>query len=131
MIHKRVFIAVLFTLFVAHPVPADDLGLSAEYASCMDKSGGVTMKVLDCMSAETARQDDRLNNAYKEILRELPPDRKRQLRDVQRLWIKYRDANCAFYADPAGGSIARINANECFLIETAGRAKELENLKIP
>ena len=122
---------VVLALLVAHLASADDLGYSAEYSACLDKSGGVTMNVLDCISAETARQDDRLNKAYKEIMGELDPARKKQLRNVQRLWIKYRDANCGFYADPDGGSTARINANDCFLIETAERAKELEGLKMP
>lgn len=131
MLYKRLSILVVLALLVAYSASADDRGFSAEYSACLDRSGGVTMNVLDCISAETARQDNRLNKAYKEIMGELGPARKKQLRNVQRLWIKYRDANCGFYADPNGGTIASINSSECFLVETAGRAKELENLIIP
>jgi uncharacterized protein YecT (DUF1311 family) len=48
--------------------------------------------------------------------------------EAQRAWIKFRDANCGFYADPEGGSAARVTANECFLNATADRAKELRLL---
>jgi len=127
----RLIVAIALTLFIAYSASADDLGLSAEYSACLDKSGGVTMNVLDCISAETTRQDDRLNKAYKGIMGELDPARKKQLRNAQRLWLKYRDANCGFYADPEGGSIAKINANDCFLTETTERAKELEEIRMP
>ena len=48
--------------------------------------------------------------------------------EAQRAWIKFRDTNCGFYADPEGGSAARMTANECFLNATVDRAKELKLL---
>jgi uncharacterized protein YecT (DUF1311 family) len=47
------------------------------------------------------------------------------LRNVQRLWIKYRDANCGFYAE-APGSISQVAAAECLRLMTKQRALELE-----
>jgi hypothetical protein len=47
---------------------------------------------------------------------------------LERAWIRYRDANCGFYADPEGGSAASMAANECILNATADRAKELQQL---
>jgi uncharacterized protein YecT (DUF1311 family) len=32
------------------------------------------------------------------------------------------------YYDPDGGSMARLSANDCMMMSTAMRAKELENL---
>lgn len=95
----------------------------------MDKSGGVTVDMLDCIGTETKRQDARLNKAYKEVMPQLSPARKKELQDAQRAWIKYRDANCNFYADPDGGTIATVNSNDCFMSATASRAKELEGFK--
>ena len=112
-----------------HPVFAGEVELSKEYSACIENSGGVTVNMLDCIAAETKRQDAQLNKAYKEVMGELSPERKKQLRTAQRLWIKYRDANCNFYADPDGGTYAQVSANECFLNETASRAKELESFK--
>ncbi|MFZ2404933.1 MAG: lysozyme inhibitor LprI family protein [Methylobacter sp.] len=107
---------------------ADD-GLSQTFSTCMDQAGGVTPSMVECMNAETERQDVRLNKAYKDIMANLSAGRKKQLQEAQRLWIKYRKANCDFYYDPDGGSIARLNANDCFLSATAARAKELEGFK--
>ncbi|MGB0126460.1 MAG: lysozyme inhibitor LprI family protein [Rhodocyclaceae bacterium] len=50
------------------------------------------------------------------------------MQEAQRAWIKFRDANCDFYYDPEGGSLARVSANDCMMSSTARRAKELESL---
>ena len=95
----------------------------------MDKSDGVTSNMIDCIMAETKHQDARLNKVYKAFMAELSAERKKQLQTAQRAWITYRDANCSFYFDPDGGTIARVNSNSCFMSETATRAKELETLQ--
>jgi len=51
------------------------------------------------------------------------------IRDAQRKWIEFRDANCGFYYDPEGGSAARLASQECVVTLTAERAYELETLK--
>ncbi len=105
---------------------ADDNGLSTQYSQCMDNSGGVTVSMLDCIAAETKLQDDRLNMAYKEAMSQLSAERKKQLKEAQRAWIKFRDANCDFYFDPEGGTSASVMASDCVMSETAERAAELE-----
>jgi len=95
----------------------------------MDKSNGVTVDMMDCIGAETTKQDARLNKAYKEVMAELEPARKKSLQAAQRAWLKFRDANCGFYADPEGGSLAAIEGNSCFMTATASRAKELEGFR--
>ena len=57
------------------------------------------------------------------------PLRQAQLQQVQRAWIKYRDANCGFYDDPDGGSLARVSANDCMMATTTRRARELESFR--
>lgn len=85
--------------------------------------------MIECIDAEAQRQDGRLNKAYKALMAGLSAERKKQLLDAQRNWIKFRDANCGFYYDPDGGTMARVSANDCVMNMTAGRAKELENLR--
>ena len=58
-----------------------------------------------------------------------PEKRRDELRDVQRKWIAFRDANCGFYYDFQGGSAARLASKECVVTLTAHRAHELETLK--
>lgn len=116
------------TAAVVQPVFADD-GLSQVFSTCMDQSDGSTPSMIECMGAETERQDVRLNKAYKDIMAGLSSERQKQLQEAQRLWLKYRKANCDFYYDPDGGTIARVDANQCFMSATAARTKELEGFK--
>lgn len=108
---------------------AEEDHLSKQFSSCMDKAEGVTASMIDCMGTETQQQDIKLNKAYKDVMSLLSPNRKRQLQEAQRLWIKYREANCKFYYDPDGGTMARVSANNCLMTTTADRAKELEIIK--
>ena len=102
--------------------------LTAEYAKCIEQSGGTDPGMLDCMGAEAQRQDKRLNDAYKKLMNELKPERRKELQEAQRLWIKYTEANCNFYLDPDGGTAAKLAASERPVLAKAARAKELENL---
>lgn len=104
-----------------------DSKISQQYTACMNKASS-TVSMVQCTSAETARQDARLNKAYNGLMSKLSKTRKQELQTAQRLWIKYRDANCKFYVDPNGGSIAQVKGVNCVMNETAKRATELENL---
>ena len=101
-------------------------GMTQEYSTCLEKSNGITIEMINCILAETRRQDARLN--YKRLILKLAIERKNALVEAQRAWIRFRDANCGFYADPEGGSAARVTAHECFLNATVDRAKELRLL---
>lgn len=114
---------------VVQPVFAADDGLSQVFSACMAQADGSTPAMIECMGAETERQDVRLNKAYKDIMAGLSSERQKQLQEAQRLWLKYRKANCDFYYNPDGGTIARVDANQCFMSATAERAKELEGFK--
>ena len=118
---------VLMCLLASLAAAAGD-NTSAAHAACMEKSGGVTSDMQDCIATELVRQDARLNKAYKAAMTPLSAPRKKQLLAAQRAWLAFRDANCQFYADPEGGSAARLVANDCVLSATASRATELENL---
>jgi uncharacterized protein YecT (DUF1311 family) len=103
--------------------------LSDQYTDCMDKTGGAIPEILNCIAVENGSQDVRLNRAYKAAQTHLSAIRAKQLQEVQRIWIKYRNANCKFYADTQGGTSATLRTNECLMNTTASRALELENLK--
>ena len=110
---------------------AAGVGYSTTYSACMDESGGVTMNMLDCMGSETEQQDARLNQNYRAAMQALTPAQQTQLRDAQRLWIKFRDADCALLGSLTGGSIDRINSASCFLDMTKQRSDELARLAEP
>ena len=106
-------------------IGADGL-LSRQYSACMDRFSSRTNDMVRCIAGETKRQDTRLNAAYQAAMALQAPERKKQLQAAQRLWIQFRDANCGFYMDPQGGTLARLSANDCLMTSTAQRAKELE-----
>ena len=47
-----------------------------DYFDCMDKSGGVTVEMLNCIAAEIDVQDARLNQAYVMVMRPRSKPRK-------------------------------------------------------
>ena len=125
---KVMVIGAAFFLSTPLVAAAADREMTQEYLTCLEKSNGVTAEMINCILAETRRQDARLNENYKRLISKLATERKNALVEAQRAWIKFRDANCGFYADPEGGSAARVTAHECFLNATVDRAKELKLL---
>src|SRR5215813_3768968 len=89
---------------------------------------GSTYEMVECLKKKTAYWDQRLNKAYQQALKAAAsPNQTDKLRTAQRLWARYRDANCLYY-DFGEGTIARIEAGECMRSMTEARAKELEGV---
>ncbi len=95
----------------------------------MAHAGGVDPEILECLSAEFSRQDQRLNTVYQKLMSTLSSGQQQRLQAAQRLWVKYTEANCAFYYDPDGGTSARQSASQCQIDARVSRAKELEDLR--
>lgn len=93
-----------------------------DYRECSELS---TLGITECVAEKTKAWDARLNRAYKSLQQRIEPEQQQALLTAQRLWIRYRDANCGFYS--AGpGSISRIEAAECLRSMTRERTCELE-----
>ena len=106
---KRFVLA--FLLVLAAPLVArteSEPKLSAAYSKCIVQAGAVDPKVLECIGEEFTVQDRRLNVSYRALSAKLTPERRMQLQDVQRAWLKYSESNCDFYYDPNGGTAARM-----------------------
>jgi uncharacterized protein YecT (DUF1311 family) len=73
----------------------------------MAKANGANPDMIDCIMAEAKQQDARLNENYKRLMSKFSEERKKTLLEAQRAWIRFRDANCAFWDDPAGGQRTR------------------------
>ncbi len=123
-------IAVMLVCFVKTNAQDEKaIGLSREYEACMDKSGGVTSRMLDCIGAETKRQDARLNKVYKDAMAQLDESGKKRLVEAQRAWIKFRDADVSLYEGSSGGTAGTLTGADRYLMMTAQRASELEKFK--
>jgi uncharacterized protein YecT (DUF1311 family) len=86
---------------------------------------GNTAQIVECLTRQAKVWDQRLNQAYQKLLQSGPAAQREKLRAAQRLWLQYRDANCAYYA--AGeGTVARVATAECLRSMTESRTEELE-----
>src|SRR5262252_4344231 len=75
---KVMVIGFAFFLSVP-PVAAADREMTQEYLTCIEKSNGVTAEMINCILAETRRQDARLNENYKRLISKLATERKNAL----------------------------------------------------
>ena len=71
--------------------------------------------------------DKRLNATYQKVLASLDEAGKAKLRDSERAWIAYRDAEAAFESDAQarGGTMAPLIYNTCAASLTEKRIKQL------
>lgn len=114
-----------------HQTDASCIGDAAR--ACMDASGEgeTTVVVNGCLSFEAAWWDARLNEEYGALM---PLEARMDstmgpppvlsgadaLREMQRAWVAYRDARCAWEATAySGGTGAGPAFNGCTLAETA------------
>lgn len=125
---RALLLATLALPALLNTAQAKEPQYSVTYERCMDTSGGVTAEMVSCIGAELKRHDARLNAQYKAALASLEENQQALLREAQRQWIKYRDANCGLYAQLTGGTIDRLNSATCVLDTTARRADELEDI---
>lgn len=94
---------------------------------CLDVAGNqTTLGMVGCIMREHHWWDARLNNVYGDLRIVLSGKTKSELRDIQRIWIRYKDAKCGFgQTFFEGGSMAKPIAADCLLRSTAERAIDL------
>jgi uncharacterized protein YecT (DUF1311 family) len=78
--------------------------------------------------AEFERADAELNKTYEALLKKLPDaESKHKLKESQRAWLAFRDAEAAFAADEArGGTMAPTLRYETMAKLTQQRIKQLK-----
>jgi uncharacterized protein YecT (DUF1311 family) len=79
--------------------------------------------------ADFKRTDAELNKTYEAVLKKLPDDESKQkLKESQRAWLAFRDAEAAFAADEAhGGSMAPTLRYETMAELTEQRITQLKS----
>lgn len=139
------FGSILETCFGAAPdIDAQTACIGQMSTTCMDtqEGGHTTLGMSSCLMAETQVWDKHLNAEYRTRMSELKamdadeaeyfPEYARRaaaLRDAQRAWIVFRDAECGLdYAMWGSGSMRNIAGADCQMTMTAERAIALKNL---
>ena len=82
-----------------------------------------------CIAPEVQRQEAKLNASTQALLKMVNPTEKKQLEEITAVWRRLRNAECAFFADPAGTPVESADNAACMMNRTAGRALEMEGLK--
>ncbi len=99
----------------------------SDYERCQ-QSAFSSADILGCMENELRRVDGLLNRYYRQAMDRIQPFRHDELRRMQRLWIRYRDARCGFFNNRESGSGGLLDEMQCRIDETARRARELSEL---
>lgn len=99
----------------------------AQTVNCANPKNTVEMGA--CAERELTAADKRLNDAYQRLMQDERRDEnaRKLLRDAQRKWIPFRDAECGFVADEMrGGTGQPVLLMSCLARLTAERADALE-----
>lgn len=110
--------AMAFGLAMAGPAAAVDCS-----------NAGTQADINECAVKALANDDKTLNAKYQELLGRLGdlPDTAAALKDAQRAWIKFRDAECTFASSGvAGGSIQPMVVADCQRIITEERIEAFD-----
>ena len=83
--------------------------------------------MVSCLSKAKDASDAKLNSVYQSIKKKLEGEDSNRLVETQRIWIKYRDSNCAaeraLYSNGTGQYPAYL---ACMEEITRARTKELQ-----
>ena len=87
----------------------------------------VTSDLVSCLSKAKDASDAKLNSVYQSIRKKLEGQDAGRLVETQRIWIKYRDANCSAERALYEGGTAKYPAYlACIEAMTRTRTKELQ-----
>lgn len=119
---------LLLAIFITTPSVclSNGNGITEEFNSCMSKAAGVHPAMIDCITSETTRQDDRTDRVYKSLVSRLDKQKADLLTASHVKFVEYMVASCAFFNDTDGGSSAELKFKDCAMSKLAERASELE-----
>lgn len=85
--------------------------IDVELAQALDTSGGVTSQMREAQGRAHERWDAELNRVYASLAASLEPEERMSLRDAQRAWLAFREAETKFWWSPSisdGGTLAPV-----------------------
>lgn len=112
----------------ANPAEASDQPQNIALQKQVHCGDGNMLQMSVCMSREAKESDARLNLVYARLMEALA--KPRSLQAVQRRWIAFRDAECAFQTEATqGGSIHNFSVDLCRMQLTEQRIATLEDIQ--
>lgn len=122
-------IAAAVAVLAFGPAQAEEPKYTPAYTACQEKSGGVDAAMEACIKAEYRIQDQKLNEAYRQLSASLSGPTRTALKTTQRDWLKARKGTCDFHFKVAGGSMASMVVQSCYLDSTVERVDQLNYWK--
>ncbi|RKQ39772.1 lysozyme inhibitor LprI family protein [Enterobacter sp. R1(2018)] len=85
-------------------------------------------EINQCYGAEYKKQDDLLNQTYKQVMKRATDKQKTQLKAAQNAWIAFRDADCELLSSGAEtGSVYPMVHAICMADKTRERTELLKS----
>jgi uncharacterized protein YecT (DUF1311 family) len=100
----------------------------SSFALAKDCSGRGSQTDLNLCEGDNYKQADaKLNAVYGKLMKKISADGQSKLRDAQKSWIAYRDAQCAFETlGTIDGSIHSMVVAQCLADLTEQQTKQLQ-----
>ena len=114
---------ILFVAVLAVNLPARAQHMNDKDSPCAEVV--VTVDLTSCLVKARGLADAQLNAAYQEVRGRLNAADARRLVSAQRLWLQYRDANCAAERYLYEGTAVSPAYLACLEAMTRARTKEL------
>lgn len=130
---RRLLALTLLAGAFAGPAFAEDDPIDVKLSACLENEMS-TQGMVECYGAAYDAWDAALNEAYDALMKTLTEDEASALRDAQRAWIKFRDAESDFLGSlitPDRGTIMRITTNEMMTDMVRQRTQALRSLNEP
>jgi uncharacterized protein YecT (DUF1311 family) len=101
--------------------------MNAPDAPC--RTAATNAEETQCFIAASKATDNKLNATYSRVREVLSPEEQKDLQEVQRLWLRFRDANCLAERNLyRGGSAAPMVYAACIEANTRQRTAELKTM---
>lgn len=113
---------------ISDPGEHPELCMGLHAIPCIDAPDGQSESgTIACLSEETRAWSRILNTEYAQLLARLDEEPRLALRDAQRKWTDFKNANCAFPVALERGSLSGPWAADCEMQAMARRAMELRS----
>jgi uncharacterized protein YecT (DUF1311 family) len=123
---RRLWSVVLAALSVS------GVSLQAQHMNAVDapcRTAGPDAEKTRCFIAEAQAAESEMNAVYIKVREALAPSDQSKLQIAQRLWVQFRDANCAAERGLyEGGSAAPMAGAACVAADTRQRMTELNTM---
>lgn len=136
---KRLSLSVVLVSIFAIQVNAQNLSQTSAYDSCIDQSEGNSIKIKACVTQETQRIMNMVEQKYEQLASNKDFDAWNQgtfmysgnFKNLLDEWLAYRDRYCSLYGYSSSpntneGIVEQLSAVECVLELTKRQNKDMD-----